>query len=155
MWAPRPSFLAVLAIVAAGVSDLAAQAELSGRELFEEYKQTVRVVSNEAWNSTVDQVVAKLAAVSEPVNEQYDVAVLDAPDSFNAFALSGGYIAIYSGVFELFEAWLKDQGLSSGSTEYRTSLESLLAGVLSHEMAHVLLAGCGKNSHNYGCREWA
>ncbi|MBX7059680.1 MAG: M48 family metallopeptidase [Leptospirales bacterium] len=69
-------------------------------------------------------LAAALAQVSARPELQYHVAILDVEDT-NAFALPGGYLCITRGAIEAMES------------------EAELAGVLAHEMAHVVLKHAG------------
>lgn len=66
----------------------------------------------------VEEVGAKVAAVTELQDFEYRFTVLDSP-TVNAFALPGGYIYVTRGLLALLDS------------------EAELAGVLSHELAHV------------------
>ena len=69
--------------------------------------------------SYVNKVGQKLVAVSETPNEKFTFTVLDSP-VINAFALPGGYVYITRGLAAL------------------ASNEAELAGVLAHEIGHVV-----------------
>ncbi|MDH3229042.1 MAG: M48 family metalloprotease [Alphaproteobacteria bacterium] len=66
----------------------------------------------------VEEVGHKIAAITELQDFEYRFTVLDSP-TVNAFALPGGYIYVTRGLLAL------------------VSSEAELAGVLSHELAHV------------------
>ncbi|WP_254424175.1 M48 family metalloprotease [Thalassospira marina] len=69
--------------------------------------------------SYVTEIGQKLAAVTETPNQQFTFTVLDSP-IVNAFALPGGYVYVTRGLLAL------------------ASNEAELAGVLAHEIGHVV-----------------
>ena len=88
--------------------------------LFAEMRKKERVSRNARHNSMAQRVGEKIAKIAEPdmpgVNWQF---VVFEGDRLNAFALPGGQVGIYTGIFDLVEE------------------DSDLATVVSHEIAHV------------------
>jgi len=70
-------------------------------------------------NAAVNEIAARLTAAAPPSPYAFRVYVLDHP-VFNAFAAPGGYVVVFRGLLE------------------RTSTPEELAGVLAHELQHVL-----------------
>ena len=75
--------------------------------------------TNSKLQSSLDTIVARLAANSSTQVYQFHVTVADTP-TFNAFAAPGGYIVIHRALLEA------------------TTTPDELAGVLAHEMQHVV-----------------
>lgn len=130
-------------LVAVGLSlatsrTLAAQ-ETGGRQLYEAAVAEYGEVTTARWIKSVERVTENLASVSEPLDEHVVVTVLDAPEVFNAFALDGGYIIVFSGFLEAFDMLIEEAGHRPGSREYEQYLDNLIAPLLAHEISHVLL----------------
>jgi predicted Zn-dependent protease len=79
-----------------------------------------RVVTSPAFVEPVEQVGRRIAAVSDRPSYHWRFVVLADPREANAFALPGGKVAVYTGLFPV-----------AHNTEG-------LAVVLGHEIAHVL-----------------
>lgn len=90
-----------------------------GRELASTLLGAAPLVANEAMQRYVQSVGRWLASQTERPDLPWQFGVLDAPQ-LNAFATPGGYILVTRGLLE------------------RMRSEAELAGVLAHEIAHVL-----------------
>jgi predicted Zn-dependent protease len=90
-----------------------------GRELASTLLGAAPLVANEAMQRYVQSVGRWLASQTERPDLPWQFGVLDAPQ-LNAFATPGGYIFVTRGLLE------------------RMRSEAELAGVLAHEIAHVL-----------------
>jgi predicted Zn-dependent protease len=89
----------------------------------EAYKQILaeeKISKDAAANRMVRRVGEAIAAVAEKPEFQWEFAVIDDPKTVNAFALPGGKVAVYTGLFPV----AKDEGG--------------LATVMGHEVAHAL-----------------
>jgi predicted Zn-dependent protease len=89
-----------------------------GRQGAQEVAQSIGLVNDEALQSYVHQIGAKLAAASERPNLPWQFRVVD-DASPNAFALPGGFIFVTRGILSLMDS------------------EAELASVLGHEIGHV------------------
>jgi predicted Zn-dependent protease len=89
-----------------------------GRQGAQEVVQTIGLVNDEALQSYVHQIGAKMAAASERPNLPWQFRVVD-DASPNAFALPGGFIFVTRGLLSLMDN------------------EAELASVLGHEIGHV------------------
>lgn len=90
-----------------------------GLEVKEEVLKQYKIYDDSALTSYIRQVGAKLAAYADRQNVTYEFYVLDDP-LVNAFALPGGPIYITRGILTIFND------------------EAELAGVLGHEIGHVV-----------------
>ena len=90
-----------------------------GRELAGTVLGAAPLVDDPALQSYVNKVGRWIAAQSERPNLPWRFGVIETP-GVNAFAAPGGYILVTRGLYEILEN------------------ESQLAGVLGHEIAHVL-----------------
>lgn len=89
----------------------------------EAYKQVLaeeKISKDPAANRVVRRVGEAIAAVAEKPNFEWEFSVIDDPKTVNAFALPGGKVAVYTGLFPV----AKDEGG--------------LATVMGHEVAHAL-----------------
>ena len=93
----------------------------AGSNMAEAYKQTLPMFHNDYVNSYINSVGQKLAKYMGRDEFEYEFFVVEDPEP-NAFALPGGKIFINTGMLQLI-----------GS-------EAELAGILSHEIAHSVLA---------------
>ncbi|MDL5053076.1 M48 family metallopeptidase [Oscillatoria laete-virens NRMC-F 0139] len=96
-----------------------------GASSFQELKKNVPVSQDAAKNTALQRVGRRLAAVTDMPNAQWEFVVFDNPEP-NAFALPGGKVGFYTGIFPI----CKD--------------EEGLAVVMSHEIAHVTLRHGGE-----------
>lgn len=90
----------------------------AGAQGHEDVLKTYGAVQNPGLQAYIDEVGQRLAAQSELAQLKWRFTVVDSPD-VNAFALPGGYVYVTRGLL----AYL--------------NTEAELAGVLSHEIAHV------------------
>lgn len=100
-----------------------AQEKQLGAELAAQVRQETPQSKDPVVQQYVDSVATKvLATVPEKKRQEFRFTfdVIDAPNDVNAFALPGGHIFVMSGLLEAVDS------------------EAELAGVLSHEVAHVV-----------------
>lgn len=117
---------AALAVVLLGARGAAAFTVISeaqeveiGRKADQEVLKRFGYYEDPALQAYVNEVGQRLAKVADPRNVQYHFKVVDVPE-VNAFALPGGYIYVTRGL------------LASANSEAE------LAGVLGHEIGHVV-----------------
>ncbi|HVF44317.1 MAG TPA: M48 family metallopeptidase [Pyrinomonadaceae bacterium] len=91
-----------------------------GRASAEEIARQSVVVEDERVNSYVQRLGEKIAGRAQGPSFRYKFVVVDSPEA-NAFALPGGYVFVNSGAIEAARN------------------EGELAGVLAHEISHVVL----------------
>jgi predicted Zn-dependent protease len=91
-----------------------------GTQAFHEVLTQTEVVDTPALTAPVDRVGRALAAVAEEPSYAWRFAVLEDDDTANAFALPGGKVGVYTGLFPIADT---NHGL---------------AVVMAHEIAHVL-----------------
>ncbi len=89
-----------------------------GRELFEHVKEDIPLLDDPRVNDKMRQLAAPLLEHRARRAVNYHIAIID-DDSFNAFALAGGYIFVTRGALE------------------RCTNDSELALLLGHEIGHV------------------
>ncbi len=134
MKAPKPSLLAALLLVfsiqsahAAGLPDLGdasrvalseSQEDQIGREIMRQVRNDADYLNDPVLEDYLANLGDKLASASPEPGRRYEFFPVRDP-SINAFALPGGYIGVHTGL------------ISAARNE------SELAGVLSHEIAHV------------------
>jgi len=87
---------------------------------FEKIKQSTTISKNAEENAQVRRVGLRIAAVAPVPNAKWEFVVFDKPDVLNAFALPGGKVGVYSGLFKI------------------TQSDAGLATVLAHEIGHVV-----------------
>jgi len=96
-----------------------------GAVAFDQVKSEAKVVSSGSQHDQVQRVVGRLVEATSRFRPEmveafeWEVELLDEPDTVNAFALPGGKMAVYTGILPVAET---DAGL---------------AVVLGHEIAHV------------------
>jgi predicted Zn-dependent protease len=118
------SFSGCSTVPATGKSALLLMPESALQEqsnsLFAELKKKEKISSNARHNAMAQRVGEKIAKVAEAdmPGVKWEFVVFDS-EQLNAFALPGGQVGIYSGIFDLVEE------------------DSDLATVVSHEIAHV------------------
>lgn len=95
------------------------QVDALGSEAFAQIKQETPIDLNERDNAFVDCVAHSITSEIQPADYPWKVVVFDT-DEINAFALPGGKIGVYKGIFQV--AGKQDE----------------LATVLAHETAHVI-----------------
>ena len=102
-----------------------------GRQSAQEAERQLPILEDRAVQAYVDAVGRRLAAVAPGAKYPYQFKVVNASD-INAFALPGGFLYLNRGLIEAARN------------------EGELAGVMSHEMAHVALRhGTNQTSKNY------
>src|SRR5438477_4241828 len=122
--------LAVLALIACTRAPYTRRSQLilvSGQEenelgarAFNDVLSKSRIDQAATVNRPVDEVGQRIARVADRPDYRWRFVVIDDPKQQNAFALPGGKVAVYTGIFPLAED-------TSG-----------LAVVLGHEIAHAL-----------------
>src|SRR5882672_5543647 len=126
----RISLVAVLAFVACTAAPYTRRSQLIlvspdqesklGAQAFRQVLSKGRVDPRAAVNRPVQEVGGRLARAANRREYKWEFAVLDDPKQVNAFALPGGKVAVYTGLFPVAQD-------TNG-----------LAVVLGHEIAHVL-----------------
>jgi metalloendopeptidase OMA1, mitochondrial len=91
-----------------------------GAQAFNDVVSKNRVDSRPVVNRPVEQVGQRIARVADRPDYRWQFAVIDDPKQVNAFALPGGKVAVYTGLFPVAQD-------TNG-----------LAVVLGHEVAHAL-----------------
>jgi len=89
---------------------------------FGQIKQETPISRDRRMNDMVQRVGERIAYVAGPdlPNAQWEFVVFDDKDQINAFAMPGGKVAVYSGLFQVVQS------------------EADLAIVMGHETAHVV-----------------
>lgn len=90
-----------------------------GSGMAEEVAHTETTLADSAWQSYVNEVGQKLAAVSDRRDIEYYFTVIES-DQINAFAAPGGYLYIYTGLLRIMDN------------------EAEMAAVMAHEISHVV-----------------
>lgn len=91
-----------------------------GADAYQEVVSKARVVRDPAVVKLVTDVGQRIARVSGRSDYQWEFTVIDDPQQANAFALPGGKVAVYTGLFPIAQD-------TAG-----------LAAVLGHEVAHAI-----------------
>jgi predicted Zn-dependent protease len=91
-----------------------------GADAYQEVLQEEKISNDPQANALVTEVGQRIAAVANKPDYRWQFAVIDNPKQANAFALPGGKVAVYTGIFPI----ARD---TAG-----------LAAVLAHEVAHAL-----------------
>lgn len=91
------------------------------KEAFEDTKRRNRTSTNPDHIAMLERVGGKIAKVVfwDATDAEWEFVVFDAPNEVNAFAMAGGKVGVFSGVFDLIEN------------------EDQLASIVAHEIAHV------------------
>ena len=97
-----------------------------GAEAFAQIRAEVPPSRDRALQEQLQQVGQRLVRASGRTDYQWEFVVLEDPKNPNAFALPGGKVAVYTGLFPLIAS------------------DAELAAVVGHEMAHVLLRHGGE-----------
>jgi predicted Zn-dependent protease len=87
---------------------------------FDKIKKSTPISHDPEQNALVKRVGLRIAAVAPVPNAKWEFVVFDKPDVLNAFALPGGKVGVYSGIFKI------------------TQDDAGLATVLAHEVGHVV-----------------
>ena len=112
--------VATLAVLASGCATISPSEERKlGAEAAEEVERTVGLIEDPKVVGYVRQVAGRLAQVAKRTDVAWRFNVTDDVEA-NAFALPGGYVYVTRGLLALCNS------------------EDELAGVIGHEMAHVL-----------------
>ena len=90
-----------------------------GIQAYQQIKQEERVASNPALNQEVQTVGRRIAAVSGEPDWDWQFTLFDNPEP-NAFALPGGKVGVYTGLFKVAQN------------------DAQLAAVLGHEVGHAI-----------------
>ena len=90
-----------------------------GKEVAADVEKKEKVLQDPVVTNYVNQIGQGIVKVSDRKNLRYTFKVLE-NDEVNAFALPGGYLYIYTGLLKLMKN------------------EAQLAGVLAHEVSHVV-----------------
>ena len=93
----------------------------SSKEAFEDTKKRYPVSTNATYNEMLDRVGGRIARVVfwDATDAEWEFVVFEAPNEINAFAMAGGKVGVFSGVFSLIDN------------------EAQLASIVAHEIAHV------------------
>jgi metalloendopeptidase OMA1, mitochondrial len=91
-----------------------------GAQAYQEVLQQSDVEKSPAYTGPVDEVGRRLARVVDRADYAWQFAVIDDPKQQNAFALPGGKVAVYTGLYPVAQ--------NTGG----------LAVVMGHEIAHVV-----------------
>ncbi|HBR94676.1 MAG TPA: hypothetical protein DEA90_10980 [Opitutae bacterium] len=88
---------------------------------FGQLKQETPISRDPNYNAMVQRVGERIAYVAAPdmPNAQWEFVVFDDPEQINAFAMPGGKVAVYTGIFKVAQT------------------DDDLAIVMGHEVAHV------------------
>lgn len=88
---------------------------------FEQLKRETPISRDASYNAMLHRVGERIAYVAAPdlPKAQWEFVVFDDPEQVNAFAMPGGKVAVYTGIFKVAKT------------------EDDLAVVLGHEMAHI------------------
>lgn len=88
---------------------------------FGQLKQETPISRDRQYNAMVNRVGERIAYVAAPdmPNAQWEFVVFDDDDQINAFAMPGGKVAVYTGLFKIVQS------------------DADLAVVIGHEVAHV------------------
>ncbi len=87
---------------------------------FGKLKQTTPISHDTEQNALLNRVGRRIAAVAPLPDAQWEFVLFDKPDVLNAFALPGGKVGVYSGIFKI------------------TQNDAGLATVLAHEVGHAV-----------------
>jgi len=70
---------------------------------FGQLKQETPISRDPTYNAMVRRVGERIAYVAAPdmPNAQWEFVVFDDPDQINAFAMPGGKVAVYTGIFKV------------------------------------------------------
>lgn len=91
-----------------------------GKQAFEETLKKEKICGNAAANTHLEAIGKRIAAVSHKPGWQWEFKLIDKAKTLNAFALPGGKVAVYTGLY----GPLKN--------------EASLAAVMGHEVAHAI-----------------
>jgi len=97
-----------------------------GAEFAREIESQTKILENREWNDYINDIGRRIVSVCDRPNIEYHFKIVDDSTTINAFALPGGYIYVYSGLL------------------LRADNEAEVAGVLAHEVGHVVGKHCVK-----------
>lgn len=95
-----------------------AQETQMGLLAFQELKKQEQISNSSKYNSALNRVASRITEVSHSPNLNWEYRVFKEDETINAFALPGGKISVYTGMFDV------------------TENDAQLAAVLGHEVAH-------------------
>ena len=96
------------------------QAVAMGADAYQQVLSSSKLVTSGPEYEMVVRVGRRIAAVADDPGYQWEFAVIDEPETINAFALPGGKVAVYTGILPV-------AGSDAG-----------LATVMAHEVAHAI-----------------
>ena len=91
-----------------------------GAGFAKEIESQVPILDNREWNEYINEIGQNIVSVCDRQEITYYFKIIDDTTAVNAFALPGGYIYIYTGLL------------------LRADNEAEVAGVLAHEVGHVV-----------------
>ena len=91
-----------------------------GLDAYRKIKTEIPISSSTKYNSRVQKVGTRIAAVANQPNFEWEFTVFDAPKEVNAWCLPGGKIGVYTGLFQIVKS------------------EGQLATVMAHEVGHAI-----------------
>jgi len=94
--------------------------EKLGAQAYQQVLAESKIEKDPRVNEIVRRIGQRIAAASDRPDYKWEFVVIDDPNTVNAFALPGGKVAVYTGMFPVAET------------------ESGLATVMGHEVAHAL-----------------
>ena len=97
-----------------------------GASAYREVLQQSKIVKDPQVTAIVDRVGRRIAEAADKPEYDWEFVVIDEPDAVNAFALPGGKVAVYTGLFPVAQD------------------EAGLAAVIGHEVAHALARHAGE-----------
>lgn len=96
-----------------------------GAEAYAQVLAQEKPVASGPDKEMVERVMQRLVAVADDEGYSWEVTLLDAPETVNAFALPGGKMAVYTGILPV-------------CADAQGNAENGLAVVMGHEIAHVV-----------------
>lgn len=96
------------------------QARELGRQARDDVLKTEPITKDPKYTGPVIKSGLRIAEAANQPDYDWEFHVVDKPDTLNAFALPGGYVFVYTGIFDL-----------AGD-------EPQLATVIGHEVAHII-----------------
>ena len=113
---------------------------------FGQLKQETPISRDPAYNAMVRRVGDRIAYVAGPdmPNAQWEFVVFDDDDQINAFAMPGGKVAVYTGIFKVVKSDA-DLAIVMGH-----EVAHVAAGHGNERMSHQMLAAGGGLALNFG-----
>ena len=128
-WVPAMA-VALLAVAACATTPYTNRSQLMvvsqgeemrlGAQAYQEVLSESKIEKDPRVNDIVRRIGQRIATAANRPDYQWEFVVIDAPDTVNAFALPGGKVAVYTGMFPVAKT------------------EAGLATVMGHEVAHAL-----------------